>query len=87
MQVLYSVNNYYLNQHPHPWLLNLLCHIHTEKEKRLYILSLWLSERERVIFVFPAKLLNNPNLDGSENILLTASFRDIRGTAAREKKR
>lgn len=40
-----------------------------------------------MIFVFPAKLLNNPNLDGSENILLTASFRHIRGTAAREKKR
>lgn len=38
-------------------------------------------------FNFLANLLNSPNLDGSESIFLTASFRDIRGTAAREKKK
>lgn len=59
--------------------------IYRDREKKLCILLLWLSEREH-FFNFPANLLNNPNLDGSESIFLRASFRDIRGTAAREKK-
>lgn len=62
--------------------------IYRYKEKKLCILLFWLSERQTIFFFFnfPVNLLNNPNLDDSETVFVRASFSNIRGTAAGEKK-
>lgn len=51
----------------------------------MYTAVMAFGESAYIFFKFPANLLNNPNLDSSESIFLTPSFRDVRGTAAREK--
>lgn len=83
------MNNYYLNCHPHPRLTicSIVYNIQRQREETIYNVAMAFRGREKKHFSnFPANLSNNPNLDGSENIFLTASFRDIKGTVSRKKK-
>lgn len=81
------MNNYYLNCHPHPRLTICLVVYNIQREEAIYNVTMAFREtaRKNIFFNFPPNLSNNLNLDGSESIFLTASFRDIKGTVSREK--